>query len=70
MKDKCLHRQNIENKIQAGEVLVEDSCFKCYGFRTSCENYVDLSHLLTFYELFKQDKQITQNKSDNYKNEK
>jgi len=63
---KCVHRLKIEEIIQSGGTPDEtDRCYKCYGYVRTCENYTDLQHLLQFYDLFKQDREVTQCQTHN-----
>lgn len=62
MISKCVHRLLLEQKLNDGYVPKEEDkrCERCYGFERTCPDYTDLAHLMNFYQLFKQDKQITQ----------
>ena len=58
MPEKCCHRLRLEEMEALNEAIDETNrCARCYGYQKTCGDYVGLSHLLQFYELFKQDKQ-------------
>jgi hypothetical protein len=56
-KPKCVFRIRLETRLQEGETPIEDKCYSCFGYRTICEDYTDLNHILSFYELYKIDRQ-------------